>query len=94
MSIRHTIARIRHAVEQGVLCSHKNDTEFRTFEENHPTLYEMVTEKNCNMEMLNKLLELHEGIQSGNVQQEDADVSFGQLAAEHYVNPLVQNKDS
>lgn len=91
MTLVETAKRVRVAYEQGMLCAHTNDEEFVSFKTKYPRFYDMLITKGCNETMLYKLLEIHEKMIKGQLNQRDADEMFGEIAAKEYVYPKINH---
>ena len=87
-----TIVKIRHYVDTNTLKDHENDPELVEMASNQTKLYKMVTNQNCDLNMLYHFVTLQEKMQNGELKSEDADKQFGEVAAKRYVYPLVDNK--
>ena len=85
-----TIIKIRHYVDTNTLLDHENDTEIKEFKNKYERLYKMTSEPNCDLNILKNFIILQEKMQKGELKQDDADKLFGEVAAERYVNHLVQ----
>ena len=85
------ITKVRKGVESGILCAYEKHDDVIQFRKVHPKLYEMVIQKDCDVKMLMDMLEVHNKVQTGQCTSETGDVSFGQIAADKYVAPLVQD---
>ena len=84
-----TIIKIRHYVDSNTLKDHEHDLELVEMAKTQSKLYKMVTNKNCDLNMLYHFVTLQEKIQKGELNSEDADKQFGEVAAKRYVYPLV-----
>ena len=91
--LEEVIAKIRRGVESGVLCAYERHDDVLKFRQTHPKLYNMVIRRDCDTSMLKKMLNVYSQVQSGRFTQEAGDVAFGQVAADRYVNPLVQDTE-
>ena len=85
-----TVKSIRTAVESGAF----DARDYQEFEQQYPKLYAMVAKRDCDMTMLNKLLELHLKVHVGDLEQTKADEQFGQIAVDTYVKPLVSESEA
>ena len=88
----NTIIKIRHYVDENTLNEHEHEHDLIHMAKTHSKLYKMVTNKNCDLNMLYHFVTLQEKIQNGELKNEDADKQFGEVAAKRYVYPLVDNE--
>ena len=85
-----TIKKIRNAIALGVFCRVESDHDVRELSLTHPKLYNMVKSKDCDSIMLKSLLDLQVQIGTGKLSQPLADQQFGEVAAQKYVNNLIE----
>ena len=85
-----TIHKIRAHVEQGIFCKISDDEDVVKLQQTKPKLYAMVTSSQCDKMMLEKLIDLQKKIANGSLSQGEADETFGGVAANKYVMPLVE----
>jgi hypothetical protein len=86
--MEYIISKIRtQYINSGIV---RMDDEISEFQKKQPKLYNMITSKDCDETMLNKLIETYSKLQKGNVTQSKADKLFGETAAEQYVYPLIK----
>ena len=85
-----TIIKIRHYIDTNTLSKHENDDEIQEFKTKYEKLYKMTSDPKCDLNILKNFIILQEKIQNGDLEQDDADKAFGEVAAERYVNHLVQ----
>ena len=88
--LRKCVAKVRTAVCNGIFCSIQGGEDVKELKRVYPKLYGMVTSVDCDVDMLNQLVSLVGNIRNGTLSQEDADICFGQKAADKYVIPLVE----
>jgi hypothetical protein len=88
--LEQAVRTVRSAVENNEHIP--QDDLIKELKRTYPKLYEMICKRNCDKGMLNKLLELQTGVRVGNIDQQVADETFGQVAADKYVMPIVNAK--
>jgi hypothetical protein len=87
MNFYETINDIQYHVKHNVSLYNKHDE----FKKQYPKLFQMLCDPSCDQAMLSNLIKLHKQVSNGKVSKKDADVRFGTVAVEKYVQPLVNS---
>lgn len=69
------------------------EEKYSKIKEKYPTLYDMICEKGVDIQMLAKLFAVMEQIELKNITNEKADKYVGQMMADKYVTPIVDEMD-
>lgn len=88
MDFYQTIDDIRKHVSTNSSLYNKHDD----FKKRYPKLFAMLCDPECDQTMLQKMITLHKNFTSGAVTKENADLTFGTVAADKYVKPLVNSE--
>lgn len=81
-SMRDIVYDIRNRFENGQNLDTENIISFKA---SHPKLFDMITSQHCDLNILNKFLDLYQNVQDGKIDKEQSDVAFGQVLATKFL---------
>lgn len=88
--------RIAKEIQASPLSEQERMKEFKNtyddFFTKYPNLFEMCCKPNCNMQMLEYMMEMLEKVHGNDTSQDDASVKVGQMLFDTYVNPVLPAK--
>ena len=90
MVCHQLVSKIRSHVENGIFCQIEHDEDVKQLAIKYPKLFAMISRKDCDKQMLSKLLLLSSDVHNGSLSQQKGDQLFGTVAAEKYVIPLAK----